>query len=411
MFFVFAFLISVAPSAWASQVHISVVSGGNETAFYGRYISGDGVVVVTPGRPEGAKASMSFSFDSNLDLYVMEPYGDMPERVRGELYRYGRLVFFQAEPGHHEHGIDYHEKVDLVLKQPGARRVENSNFDFNLDSIPLVQHDPDQLKDWLMKLSGEDEVLVKGKLERIAERGSSSGRRLAREFLRKEYERLGYNVRFEGYRSGWNRGTNFIAEKIGADPSRVIVVGAHFDSVNNAGADDDGAGVIASLAIARDLAELKLPVTVRFLGFDQEEKGLVGSKAYVAQLAAAGEDQKVVGSFFMEMVGYDSDDDGAFHIVTCPDTPSLELANLIDASILQQKLPLKSIRYCTNRSDHRPFWNRGIPAILISQNFFSGDPNPCYHKSCDRVDILNFQYMARLSSGMSGAIQAFLKSL
>ena len=214
------------------------------------------------------------------------------------------------------------------------------------------------------------------------------------------------------YRSGFYRGENFVAERKGLDPDQVVIVGAHLDSVNNPGADDDGAGIVVSLAIARDLAAMgRLPVTVRFVGFDQEEKGLIGSRAYVKSLLQNKEAEKIVGVFIMEMMGYDSDDDGSFHLITCQQHSALKLARLVEDTIRHKSLSLEPIHYCTNRSDHAPFWNSGIPAVVMSQNFFKGDANPCYHKACDRADILNFGYMNKLTDAMSGAVQSLLYSL
>ena len=47
---------------------------------------------------------------------------------------------------------------------------------------------------------------------------------------------------------------------------------------------------------------------------------------------------------------------------------------------------------------------QGKPAIVVSENFFGGDGNPCYHQSCDKVDKVNFDYMTRLTTALARAV-------
>ena len=69
---------------------------------------------------------------------------------------------------------------------------------------------------------------------------------------------------------------------------REIVVGAHYDAVKlkdgtlSQGMVDDGAGVIALLRLAEALRGRSLRHRVRVAFFDQEELGLLGSKAFLA---------------------------------------------------------------------------------------------------------------------------------
>src|SRR5512141_1474486 len=66
---------------------------------------------------------------------------------------------------------------------------------------------------------------------------------------------------------------NVIAELPGKDaPERVLVVGAHYDTVAaTPGADDNASGVAGVLALARELAKRPLGATVRFVAFALEE--------------------------------------------------------------------------------------------------------------------------------------------
>jgi Zn-dependent M28 family amino/carboxypeptidase len=81
---------------------------------------------------------------------------------------------------------------------------------------------------------------------------------------------------------------NVIAETPTGRKDRVVVVGAHLDSVpEGPGIQDNGSGSAAILEIALQMAELEIePVNqVRFIWFSAEEAGLLGSDFYVSQLS------------------------------------------------------------------------------------------------------------------------------
>ena len=97
-----------------------------------------------------------------------------------------------------------------------------------------------------------------------------------------------YNVSRHAYEGG----VNILAVKEGASrPQQWVVLSAHYDTVGAGvgstvyGAWDDGAGVATVLELARAFADWEFPYTVAFAFFDGEEKGLVGSRAFVAALA------------------------------------------------------------------------------------------------------------------------------
>lgn len=78
---------------------------------------------------------------------------------------------------------------------------------------------------------------------------------------------------------------NVVAEIKGKTyPDEVIVYTAHYDSVPfSSGANDNGAGSVILMELARCFAENQPERTVRFIWCGTEEQGLVGSFAYVAQ--------------------------------------------------------------------------------------------------------------------------------
>ena len=80
---------------------------------------------------------------------------------------------------------------------------------------------------------------------------------------------------------------NVIAEMPGpADDGRVVVLGAHYDTVpDTQGANDNGSGVATLMTVARELSGKQFPFTIRFVAFGAEEVGLFGSTHYVGSLS------------------------------------------------------------------------------------------------------------------------------
>jgi hypothetical protein len=237
----------------------------------------------------------------------------------------------------------------------------------------------------------------------LANRGSSEGRAAAREFMRKEFESFGFKVSEHAYRAGMRTGTNLIAEKAGKS-GKFLIVSAHYDSVNNAGADDDGTGVVAMLGTAQLLRNRELTHGVRFVAFDQEELGLVGSSAYVRDLVSRGEKNGILGDLQMEMMGFNGKKDGKFHVISCKREDSQFLVDAFTRSVHDLGTGLEITEACTKRSDHAAFWKNDMPAIVISENFFGGDSSPCYHKSCDTIDRMHLDYFVKVADVAANAV-------
>ncbi len=254
--------------------------------------------------------------------------------------------------------------------------------------------DSKYLDDSLVILSGEKDVV-------LANRGKQAGKLAARKFLREEFESFGYTVTEQAYGSG----TNLIAERTGKS-GKVLVVSAHYDSVNNAGADDDGTGVVTMLATAKLLDKKALKHTVRFVAFDEEELGLIGSKAYAKSLK--GEKANILGDVQMEMMGYNAKKDGKFHVISCDRADSQFMVDAFEAVVKKLDTGLVITRACTDRSDHASFWNEDMPAIVMSENFFGGDANPCYHKKCDKMDRMHMDYFERVAEASANLVASIV---
>lgn len=208
----------------------------------------------------------------------------------------------------------------------------------------------------------------------------------------------------------------------------VVVVDAHYDTVVNApGADDNGSGTVGVMEIARLLSRYPSRKTLRYIGFDLEEDGLVGSIQYVSSGIPANE--TITGVFNFEMIGYYSEMPNSqvlppgFNLIF--PGPSAEvaanqyrgdfitnvgaeafstLADLFKTSAATYVPDLKVITVIEpagfqvldlRRSDHAPFWVAGKPALMLTDG--SEYRNTCYHKPCDTLENrLNFTFMSRV---------------
>jgi len=175
------------------------------------------------------------------------------------------------------------------------------------------------------------------------------------------------------------------------------------------GADDDGSGIASVLAAARAVLALAdahaVPRReVRFVLFNAEEQGLVGSRAYGRDQAALGAD--IVAVLQLDMIGYDVAAGRAFELhagfspSAAVEQRSVELAGQVAAVVasVTPELPAPQIYPADGepdpgeaRSDHHSFQVNGFPACLASEDFFAGpgpgaptpDPNPNYHSAAD----------------------------
>jgi Zn-dependent M28 family amino/carboxypeptidase len=97
---------------------------------------------------------------------------------------------------------------------------------------------------------------------------------------------------------------NIISETKQGDPDKVIMLGAHLDSVQKGpGVNDDGSGVAALLEIMTAVRRYDgFPHKIRFAWWGAEESGLVGSLYYTSHLSE-DEADKIKYYFNYDMIG------------------------------------------------------------------------------------------------------------
>ncbi len=125
---------------------------------------------------------------------------------------------------------------------------------------------------------------------------SQPGNTAALTYIQDELESYGYTVERHTYTFSGQQRDNIYATKIGSvHPDKMFIVSAHMDSFNTQssgsvfapGANDDGAGTALVLEAARVFgdASVSTEYSLRFILWNNEETGLNGSAAYVADKA------------------------------------------------------------------------------------------------------------------------------
>lgn len=187
---------------------------------------------------------------------------------------------------------------------------------------------------------------------------------------------------------------NVIATVAGRSrPDEWVIVGGHYDSraasttssaSASPGAEDNASGCAGVLELARVLTTMRPARTVIFACYAGEEQGLHGGHRHAGQILAAGDAGKVVLMLNMDMIGFTADSD---------------LDVLIETSIAHSSWfptfasagSAAGLRVVTSinpfGSDHVPFLQRGMPAVLTIQNDW--DQYPHYHKSTDMPQHLS----------------------
>jgi Zn-dependent M28 family amino/carboxypeptidase len=263
----------------------------------------------------------------------------------------------------------------------------------------------------------------------VLEMSAADGAELV-EFIRSE-RAAGRTVTLEGSAttiSEVRTSENVIAQTSGGRTDRVVVSGAHLDSViEGPGINDNASGSAAQLETALQMAELGIEPRnqVRFIWFGAEESGLVGSQYYVDQLSKR-ETKDIAVMLNYDMIG--SPNPGWFvYDGDASDTPSTGSTGsgvvedvFVDyfESIGRETEPTAF----DGRSDYDAFVAAGIPAgglftgaedIKTAEQAakWGGTPglafDPCYHAACDTIDNFDPIALDEMSDAVAHAILTF----
>lgn len=142
------------------------------------------------------------------------------------------------------------------------------------------------------------------------------------QFLDDRFNSLGYQISHEEvdipphyqYGKVWiqesTTAPNIIAEKRGSTkPNEIVILGAHYDTPGDdiPGANDNGSGVAAMLEIARSLKGIQTDRTIRFVGFVNEEPPFTCEPCMGSVVSAQNSkerDENIVAMISLDEIGY-----------------------------------------------------------------------------------------------------------
>ena len=179
---------------------------------------------------------------------------------------------------------------------------------------------------------------------------------------------------------------NIIAEIKGSEyPDEIVVYTAHYDSVVfSRGMFDNATGTATILELLRYYKENPPKRTVRFIWCGSEERGLLGSKAYLA--AHEDELEKIRLCINVDMTGPIFGRDHA--IVTGAES----ICHIIEFLYKEIGYPMNVVQDIYS-SDCIPFADKGIPAVNFLRKAAQGASQ--IHCRYDVIDILSAESMER----------------
>jgi len=231
-----------------------------------------------------------------------------------------------------------------------------------------------------------------------------------------------------------NRTTsNVIADWPEGDPNRVVVVGAHLDSVaEGPGINDNGSGTATILETAIQLAKVgkKPQQQVRFAFWGAEESGLLGSEYYVANLSD-DELSTIYANLNFDMLGSPNyvrfvyDGDGSEDPDALGGPPgSAQIESLFTEYFAGKGLATAPTAF-DGRSDYGPFIAAGIPAGGLFSGAegvkteeeaaifggTAGEPyDSCYHQACDDITNLSTAALNEFGDAVAHSVQTMVRT-
>jgi hypothetical protein len=248
-------------------------------------------------------------------------------------------------------------------------------------------------------------------------------------YIREEMKAAGGRMSEQEYEWGSERYRNVIAS-FGPEDGARVVVGAHYDTVEDSpGADDNASGVAGLLELARGLGARPPSARVDLVAFTLEEpphfrSERMGSAHHAASLRAAGAAVKAMLS--LETIGFftDATDSQSYPVGALRGIyPSVGnfiavIGRTTDGALTREvkaamqgasDLPVYSLNAPAamtgvDFSDQRSYWAEGYPGLMITDTAFYR--NPHYHEKTDTADTLDYARLAQVVQGTQAAVRA-----
>jgi Zn-dependent M28 family amino/carboxypeptidase len=248
----------------------------------------------------------------------------------------------------------------------------------------------------------------------------------------------GLSVRRQSYETG----VNVIGQKTGSNSDEIVLVGAHYDSLASCpGADDNASGVAAVLEVARAVAAGEHRRSLIFACWDEEERGYLGSKAFVGSL---GGSSRLVGHFNFEMIAFatsasnsqtipaglnqlfpaqtaavEANQRRGDFIAIVADSGSAAAVERLATHASRFGLPYQrldipdalrtsSLISDLRRSDHASFWDQSLPSVMLTDTANFRNQNYHCQGGQDALDTLNLAFAVKVVKATAAAVTNLL---
>ncbi len=254
-----------------------------------------------------------------------------------------------------------------------------------------------------------------------------------RDYLEKELGSMNLVVTKQTFYVGSVACDNLSVDIPGAAKAReIVLVGAHYDSAEDAaGADDNGSGVAATLALAKVFRGKTPGRTVRFVLFANEEPPYfwtetMGSVQYARAARARGD--AIVAMLSLETIGFYKEEAGTQHypfpmsafygdrgdfIGFVGNTASRGLVHEIigafrgNTQFPSEGAALPAFIAGVGWSDQWSFWKEGYAGVMVTDTAPFRNPN--YHTKSDLPDTLDYPRFARVVRGLEHVIDVLAR--
>lgn len=221
-------------------------------------------------------------------------------------------------------------------------------------------------------------------------------------------KKLTSSVTIEGAKSEKFNSQNIVGVVEGTDPElkdEYVVYSAHYDHVGQGQADDSGddiyngsrdnaVGTVTVLSAAQNIAKNPTRRSSLFVLFTAEEKGLLGSQAYVDNSPVPL--NQIVYCFNSDNGGYN--DTSKATIIgltrTSAEEMIIEACKAFDLEAIEDPAKEQGL---FDRSDNVRFAAKGIPAPTFSLGFtaFDAEITKYYHQPGDEPNTLDYEYLEK----------------
>jgi len=240
-----------------------------------------------------------------------------------------------------------------------------------------------------------------------------------RRFIKREFIKHGGDPKEQVYTVNGKEVANIIVEIPGTEtPDQIILIGAHYDTVEDTpGADDNATAIAALLEFHWLLQKKPLKKTVRFVAFTLEEPPFftsdeMGSMKYAALCKKRKDNIKLM--VCLEMMGFGGRNKKQDYPLPAMNRSYPKYGNFLAVFSLPssaryvylwQRLYNEFSRFKLfeviapasvpgiDHSDHSSFIKNGYPAIMLADTGFYRNKN--YHTENDTYETINFKFLTR----------------